>query len=44
MKIMDMKYKMVFKTIFEKKAGEKMSYNYDIDGISGATVSAKSCY
>ena len=30
------------KQFFEKKAGEKMSYNYDIDGISGATVSAKS--
>ena len=30
------------KQFFEKKAGDKMSYNYDIDGISGATVSAKS--
>ena len=30
------------KQFFEKKAGEKMSYNYDIDGISGATISAKS--
>tara|TARA_S200000501_G_scaffold332200_1_gene334767 strand:+ start:234 stop:761 length:528 start_codon:yes stop_codon:yes gene_type:complete len=30
------------KQFFGKKAGDRMSYNYDIDGISGATVSVKS--
>ena len=30
------------KQFYEKKAGDNMNYNYDIDGISGATISAKS--